>query len=115
MAFSRNFFGDFVRQTAAVYFEISSANNKIQVDYQISEVEMEEELEAAKTKAAEAEANMIKAAEYGKQILVQLNQAEQDKYSLKLQLENKEAAVKALQDDLHGTIYNSEFQRLYRS
>lgn len=70
---------------------------------------MDGALEAAKARADEAEANMMKAAQYGQQILEKLKESEriraeieQEKYSLKLQLENKEASESALQDELNG-------------
>ena len=66
-------------------------------------------VEAAEARAVEAEANMFQAAEYGKQILVKLNeseslrtQLEQDKHSLKLSLQSKEADEKAMQEEILG-------------
>ncbi len=64
-------------------------------------------MEAAEARALEAEKNMVKAAEFGQDLLRQLGKSEtirteleQEKYSLKLQLQNREASEKALQDEL---------------
>ena len=69
---------------------------------------MSSELEAAKARAAEAEANMVKAAEFGNQLLVQLRDSEnlramleQEKHSLKRSLEIKEASELAMQDEIN--------------
>ena len=75
-----------------------------------------EELQAAEARAAkaearasEAESNMMTAANYGKQLLEQLQESEksraeleQEKYSLKLNLQNLEASEKTFQDEIQG-------------
>ena len=79
---------------------------------------LSEELQAAEARAAkaearasEAESNMMTAANYGKQLLEQLQESEriraeleQEKHSLKLNLQNVEASEKSYQDEIQGNI-----------
>ena len=77
-----------------------------------------EELQAAEARAAkaearasEAESNMMTAANYGKQLLEQLQESEkiraeleQEKHSLKLNLQNVEASEKTFQEEIQGIV-----------
>ena len=65
-------------------------------------------LEAALARAAEAEANMKLAAQYGQELLEKLTKCEkmqveleQEKHSLKLQLQAKESSETAMQDEIN--------------
>ena len=68
-------------------------------------------IKAAEARAAEAEANMIKAAEYGKHILEKLKESEQvrsdleqERHSLKLLMQSKESTEIAMQDEIAGNL-----------
>ena len=70
---------------------------------------LKEALRAAEDRATEAEANMMRAAQAGKELLEQLQYSEknregleQEKHELKLALQSKEASEAALQEELQG-------------
>ena len=71
--------------------------------------DQETALKAALARAEEAETNMKLAAQYGQELIEKLSKSEkiqveleQEKHSLKLQLQSKESNEKAMQDEING-------------
>ena len=75
--------------------------------------DQETALKAALARAEEAETNMKLAAQYGQELIEKLSKSEkiqveleQEKHSLKLQLQSKESNEQAMQDEINGMCWN---------